>query len=249
MRAGVTLAVGLAVALPGCNDEDDEGSEAPEQVATAPRAQEKPSGQQASGYEGSNKGTGSPGERAGEGADDGSGPAASIPDKALGTYEIDPVHSSFVFRGGHFGLSYVYGLFNEVNGTIELEKKTGESSVDIEVAADSLFSGSRQRDKDLKGPDFLNVSQFPKITFESTKVEKTGDGFRVSGKLGLHGKTKNVAVMMKRVGSGKMPMDESYRTGFHGTFEIKRSNFGMDYMIDGIGDKVRLTAAIEAIKQ
>jgi polyisoprenoid-binding protein YceI len=230
-----------ALVLGGCED-GKEPSE-PNPVQAAPKAA-TPS--QKSGTKGSNEAEGNEGEaRTGTGEQT----AAAIPEKAYGKYKIDPGHSAVLFQSKHFGFSKLYGLFNDVTGTVVLKEDPSKSSVDLEVAAKSLFSGHKKRDKDLKGPDFLNVKQFPKMTFESTSVKKTSDGFLVEGKLSLHGKTKPVEVTMEHVGSGKFPMDGSYRTGFHGSFTIKRSEFGMDYMMEGIPDEVTLKPSIEAIKQ
>ena len=39
------------------------------------------------------------------------------------------------------------------------------------------------------------------------------------------------------------------RTGLEGTFTVKRSDFGMNKMLDAVGDEVTLTVSIEAVKQ
>ncbi|MFW6067310.1 MAG: YceI family protein [Myxococcota bacterium] len=177
------------------------------------------------------------------------GPRADIPDEAYGKYEIDPVHSSFVFAGKHFDVSYTYGMFSDVKGRFELAEEPSESSIEIEVAADSLFSGDKKRDDDLEGPDFLNVKQFPKITFESTKVTPTEDGFEVAGNLTLRGQTKPATVKMTHVGSGEVPMDDSYRTGFRGDLSIDRHEFGITAMPPVVGSDIELIASIEGIKK
>lgn len=176
-------------------------------------------------------------------------PPAAIPEEAYGSYEIDPVHSSFIFAGKHFDVSYTYGMFNQVEGTFELAEEASESSVKITVDTDSLFTADKKRDDDLKGPDFLHVKQFPTITFESTEVKKSPEGYDVTGDLTLRGETKPVTVTMEHVGSGEVPMDDSYRTGFRGELSVDRHEFGITAMPPVVGEEIELIASIEGIKE
>jgi len=225
------LATGLVtgLALLGCEEE---------QPAAEPTTADTPSEQPATGAE-------APEVEETEEAS----PAISLPSEAYGTYEIDPVHSSVVFRGDHFGLGYVYGLFNDVQGTFELKEDPTQSSVRLEIAAASLFTGNQQRDQHLKSPDFLNADQFPKIVFESTSITRTNEGFEVSGDLTLRGTTKPATIRMSHVGSGPFQMDDSYRTGFHGEVSIDRMEYEVDHFEDAMAPEVQLIAAIEGVQQ
>jgi len=62
------------------------------------------------------------------------------------------------------------------------------------------------------------------------------------------GVTKPMTVSATRVGSGKDPWG-GFRTGFTTEFTIKRSEFGMDYLMSGLGDEVHITVSIEGIRQ
>jgi polyisoprenoid-binding protein YceI len=51
-----------------------------------------------------------------------------------------------------------------------------------------------------------------------------------------------------KTGEGKDPWG-GYRIGFETAYVIKRSDFGMTHMLGGVvGDKVRMTVSIEAIR-
>ena len=68
-----------------------------------------------------------------------------------------------------------------------------QSSFDISVDVDSIDTRNANRDKDLKGPDFFDVKQFPAMKFKSTSVKKTGDNtMDVTGDLTLKGVTKSI---------------------------------------------------------
>jgi polyisoprenoid-binding protein YceI len=117
----------------------------------------------------------------------------------------------------------------------------------IEIDAASINTGNKKRDDHLKGPDFFNVKQFPKLTFKSTKVEKKGDAYSVTGDLTIHGVTKSVTVDVKKTGMGKDPWGNE-RIGFTTNFTIKRSDYGITHMANGLSDEVQLMLSAEAIK-
>ncbi|MEM9493214.1 MAG: YceI family protein, partial [Myxococcota bacterium] len=129
--------------------------------------------------------------------------AASLAD-AAGDYSVDGVHSSVLFRAKHFGVAYLYGRFNKVEGTVKVDADPAKSEVQVKIATDSIFSGNKKRDDHLKGPDFLNTAQFPDLTFKSTAIkaaDKPGM-YEVAGELGLHGQTKPVTAMVEHTGAG-----------------------------------------------
>jgi polyisoprenoid-binding protein YceI len=177
-------------------------------------------------------------------------PAAAPPAAAATTWEIDPVHSAVLFRCKHLNTSWAYGRFNDVQGTITLDAEKPEASkVAVQVKTDSVDTNSKQRDDHLRGPDFFDVKQFPTATFESTAVKKTGaTTFHVTGKLSLHGVTKEVALDMEQVGSSE-DKRMGKRAGFAGTLTIQRSQFGIKYMPDGLGEDVALTLSFEVVQK
>jgi polyisoprenoid-binding protein YceI len=123
---------------------------------------------------------------------------------AADTFKVDPVHSFVLFSVQHFGVSNSYGRFNDVSGTVVFDKDNpSKSSVELSVAVESLDTHNSIRDQSLKSPDYFNAKQFPTITFKSTKVEGSGDTFKVSGDFTVHGVTKPLTVDFKKVGEGK----------------------------------------------
>ncbi len=162
------------------------------------------------------------------------------------TYKVDGVHSSVVFRVKHMNVSYFYGRFNEVSGRFTFDdSEPANSSFEITVKTKSIDTRSKKREKHLKSPDFFHVKQFPTIEFKSTAVKKTGDDtFEVTGDLTLHGETRPITVTVERVGVGPGRRGGSI-AGFETVFNIKRSDFGMNFMVGPLGDDVRLMVGIE----
>jgi polyisoprenoid-binding protein YceI len=170
----------------------------------------------------------------------------ALPSKAADTYKVDPVHSTVIFRIKHMNVSYFNGRFDEISGTITLnEQSPAESALDLKLTATSVDTADPKRDQHIKGPDFLNVKQFPAITFKSKQISKNSSGsYDVTGDLTLHGVTKPITVKLEQTGQGRGP--RGYVAGFETTFTVKRSDFGMSNMLEMLGDEVRMTVDIEA---
>ena len=94
---------------------------------------------------------------------------------AATTWAIDPAHSVVELAVKHMMFSTVKGRFANVAGTIVLdEANLGASSVTAEIDAASIDTGEPQRDGHLRSADFLDVDNFPTITFRSTGVVPQG---------------------------------------------------------------------------
>ena len=83
-------------------------------------------------------------------------------------YAIDNSHTSVIFSISHLGFSYCYGRFNKVEGTFSLDAAKPEASMfDVTIDTNSVDTNDKKRDQHLRGPDFFDGKQFPKITFKS----------------------------------------------------------------------------------
>ena len=168
---------------------------------------------------------------------------------AADKYEIDTAHSMIIFRAKHAGVSYNYGRFNEFTGKLKIDEDVSKSEVEFEVKAKSIDTGNEKRDQHLRSSDFFSAKQFPVITFKSSKVKaKEGeeDVLEVTGDLELHGVKKSITVDVEITGRGQGQKGESL-IGFESTFTIKRSEFGMTFMVGPVSDDIRLTVSIEAV--
>jgi polyisoprenoid-binding protein YceI len=165
------------------------------------------------------------------------------------TYQIDPVHSSLLFRVKHMDTAYVYGMFTSMKGTVVVdEANPARSSINIEVDANSVYTHNEQRDNHLRSPDFFNTRQFPTITFKSTQVRRiNANTVQVRGDLTIRGVTRPITANVTLTGKGKNPQGKDI-IGFETTFTIRRSEFGIRYGLPGLGDEVQVTLSIEAAR-
>ncbi len=179
-----------------------------------------------------------------------SGSIQSVQAQAV-TYRVDPVHTFVIFRVKHLNTGFAYGRFNTISGTIVVdEKNPANSSVEIEIDANSVDTGNSQRDDHLRSPDFFNARQFPKITFKSKRVRKiNATTVEVQGDLTIRGVTRPLTARVTFTGKGRNQRGQEI-IGFETTFTIRRSEFNINYGIDrGLADEVRVTFSVEGIRQ
>ncbi len=163
------------------------------------------------------------------------------------TYKIDGGHSAVLFKVKHMGAAWFYGRFDQVSGTLVVdEEDPSNSSAKVEIAVESVNSNSEKRDQHLKSPDFFDAKQFPELSFESKSVRRDGGTWKMQGILDFHGVRKEIALEFEKTGAGP-GRGGSQLIGFHSTFTVKRSDFGMDYMSDGLGDEVELIVSLEGV--
>jgi polyisoprenoid-binding protein YceI len=148
--------------------------------------------------------------------------------------------SSLTFTVRHF-LTKVSGQFHELNGTIQFDPAHPErSGVNASIVLASVDTGNQDRDAHLRAPDFFDVRRFPEAEFRSTAVRPTGgDRAQVTGRLRLHGVTREVTLQVRLEGA------PSGRPSWAATATIKRSDFGLRWngLIEhsgAVGDEVEI---------
>src|SRR5690606_27665942 len=95
----------------------------------------------------------------------------------------------------------------------------------------------------LRSPDFFNTKQFPAITFKSTQIVASDQGWNVTGDLSLHGVTKTVTIPLEKVG------EKDDLIGFASEFKLTRQDFEINGFEGMIGDEVHLMVSFEGGKK
>ncbi len=182
-------------------------------------------------------------------------PAALTEGEAC-TYNFDRAHTFIGFRIKHMGLIDVPGYFRDFTGTITYDpKEPSRSSVNFTAKVASVDTGVDGRDKHLRSADFFEVEKHPDMTFKSTKVEKSGDSWIVTGDLTLKDVTRSVALPFKITGFLPGNQRSGPRMGVTAETVINRRDFGVTYggnvpgtEIPTIANDVKVWLQIEAIK-
>lgn len=176
--------------------------------------------------------------------------AFSISAHAAETYKLDPELTSIVFRAKYIDVTYAYGRFNGPTGSFIFDDSSPANNfIEIQLTAKDIDTAVEKRDKHLRSPDFFNAGEYPIVSFKSTSVKKIAkDTYEVSGTLTLLGNTRPLSVKVQETGSGKDPWG-NFRRGFETSFTIKRSEFGMNFMLAGVSDEVAITVSVGGIRQ
>jgi polyisoprenoid-binding protein YceI len=169
------------------------------------------------------------------------------------TWEIDPSHSSAEFAVRHMMVTTVKGHVSSVEGTINLdEADLTHSSVTVSLDAASIDTGEPKRDGHLRAGDFLDVGQFPRIKFTSTRIEPDRDGYRIVGNLTIRDVTRQMGLAAAFEGRQRDPWGGE-RAGFTAHGVIDRRDFGLTWNqpLPGagllLGNDVRISIELEAV--
>ncbi|UTW44827.1 YceI family protein [bacterium SCSIO 12696] len=165
-------------------------------------------------------------------------------------FDIKGAHAFIQFQIKHLGFSWLSGRFNKFDGNFSYDPDNpSASTVNVEIDVASIDSMHAERDKHLRGKKYLNVDEYPKATFKSTSFTDKGDGkAELKGNLTLRGVSKEIAIDVEHIGSGKSPWGSAHHAGFRGTVALKLEDFGMRSMGPG-AEHVYMTLDVEGISK
>jgi len=127
-------------------------------------------------------------------------------------------------------VSKVRGRFAKFSGSVALdENDLTRSVVEATIDASSIDTGTAQRDDHLRSADFFDAAKYPEMSFKSTKIEKSKDGYVVTGDLTIKDKTRAISIPFKHYGPIKLTVgDMSTRVGVVAEpITLKRSDFAV----------------------
>lgn len=171
------------------------------------------------------------------------------------TWAIDKTHSNVDFQVKHLMISTVRGHFRDFDATLYIDEDQPENSrVTASIDVASIDTNAQDRDAHLRSDDFFNSDDYPKITFESTKVERLdGEEFRVTGDLTIRDVTKTVVLDGEYHGRIEDPWGNE-RVAFEANTQISREEFNVRWnqaIETGgvvVGDRVKIHLYIEAVR-
>ncbi|MDQ6954466.1 MAG: YceI family protein [Mariprofundaceae bacterium] len=166
--------------------------------------------------------------------------------------DIKDQHAFIQFKVKHLGYSWLLGEFRTFDGTFSYDEKNPErNKVSVTIKADSIDTNHAERNKHLRSPDFFDVKKYPSITFISTSYEDKGKGKGViHGTLTMRGVSKDVAISVTQIGTGKDPWG-GYRRGFEGHTTLYLSDYHMPFTpkLGPLAENVELFLSIEGVRQ
>lgn len=172
------------------------------------------------------------------------------------SWQIDSAHSHIQFSVRHMMISTVRGEFHDFNGTIDFDEENPENTtVHVEIDANSIDTRTEDRDNHLRSEDFLHVEEYPTITFDSKRVELQDEkNARLVGDLTIRGETREVTLDVEHQGVAKSPWGQVV-AGFRASTSFNRKDWGLQWnqaLETGgvlVGDKVKVDIEVELIKE
>jgi polyisoprenoid-binding protein YceI len=175
--------------------------------------------------------------------------AFALPAAAADSYSVDPAHTYPNFEINHLGFSTMHGRFGATHGKVMLDQAAKSGSIDITIDASSIDTGHAKRDAHLKSEEFFNVAKFPTLTYKATKLRFNGEKLSgADGELTMLGVKKPANLEVTAFNCGPHPMNKKPMCGANATTTIKRSEFGLSTYVPAVGDEVKITIEIEAMK-
>jgi polyisoprenoid-binding protein YceI len=137
----------------------------------------------------------------------------------------------------------IAGTFNKWNATLTFKSRDATSAtLDVEIQAASVDTGSSLKDSKLRSDDFFDVQNNPLIKFKSTRIVQTGTNtFEMDGNFTIRGVTKpeklTFSVSGRGTGSGAIK----------GTMAFDRKAYGMNSGIPfiRIANRVEVTVNLK----
>ena len=180
----------------------------------------------------------------------------------MAKWTFEPGHTAAEFCVRHMMVTYVRGHLKNVHGTLEFDPENPRpASVELIIDARGIWTGEPDRDNHLKSADFLDVEDYPEITFAGREVEVRGShDYTLTGDLTIRGISRQVKLDVCYLGQWRTPWWEDgvdkgpkIRAGFVATTQINRHDFGVSWnaTLDRggivVGDEVDITIDAEAI--
>ncbi len=169
---------------------------------------------------------------------------------------MDPAHSEITFKVRHMMITNVTGTFEHSTGMMHTDAPDftdAEISFDAEVQ--SVNTRNAQRDEHLRTNEFFDAANHPKLTFASTRFEKTGDkDYVLHGDITIRGVKKSIQMAAQYRGMVVDPWG-LIRVGFEMQGAVNRMEFGLQWqntIEDGalvLSEEVKIQINVQMIKQ
>jgi polyisoprenoid-binding protein YceI len=175
------------------------------------------------------------------------------PVPAAGAWAVDTSHSTVEFVARHLMVTKVRGRFSDYSVDLTIGDRPEDSAVAVTIQTASISTGDEGRDGHLTSADFLDVGEYPTLTFVSRSVSADGDDWDVEGDLTVRGVTKPVTLKVEFAGVSEDPWGNT-KAGFSAQTEIDREDFGLTWnqpLAGGgvlVSKKVKIELDLQAVR-
>jgi polyisoprenoid-binding protein YceI len=167
----------------------------------------------------------------------------------VGTWKLDPTHSSASFAVKHMVVATFRGRFEQFDATLT-----------VDADAHGQFSGTvdagsiRVKDENLQAhlgsPDFFDIERYPQLSFTSKEIRRSGDELIVDGELTIKDQTHPVEAR-GTITDPHETLGGAVKIGVTLETIIDRTQFGLNWNAPlpkggfAVADDVKLTVELE----
>ena len=157
----------------------------------------------------------------------------------------DPTSSEISFDID--GLKDTKGFFKDFDIVFKVsDNDPKQAKIKVSINVNSINTDNDIRDEELMGSDFFNTEKYPLIEFYSKGIKKIDDKYTSKGMINMMGESKDLAFTFEHKGITNNNKGVKVAI-FEGTFEIDRTNFGMEHVVS-VGDNVTINFYCELIE-
>jgi polyisoprenoid-binding protein YceI len=141
--------------------------------------------------------------------------------------QAEPNHSTIGFSVPiAAGMTRVTGKFTRFEASVLYDvDDPSRWTLEASIEAASVDTGIDERDEDLRGPDFFDTENHPRILFESDAIQRRGDEFVARGTLTIRGVAREIELPF-RVTAVDWE-DEAPLLGLAAELSLNRTDFGV----------------------
>ncbi len=159
-----------------------------------------------------------------------------------GDYQLDPNHSTILFKVDHMGFSKYVGRFNKFDASLFLDPVNIENSrLEAIVDMTSVDVNNKKFERALKGRFWFNTEAYPQGIFKTLSARKIDENHVIFlGELTFLGVPQQIELLVSVNGAANNLLTGKYTLGFSASTQFSRSVFGLDKYVPAIGDEVEL---------
>jgi polyisoprenoid-binding protein YceI len=172
----------------------------------------------------------------------------------MSTWTLDPAHSQIEFSVKHMMITTVRGQFRKFAVDVDFDEAHPErSTVVAHIDSSSIDTGMEARDAHLRSADFFETEKYPELTFHSSRIESSRDGYTILGDLTIRGETRPVTLDAE-IGGVVPNMQGGRRAGFNATTKISRKAWGLTWnqVLEAgglaVGDEIKISIDLAVLQ-
>jgi polyisoprenoid-binding protein YceI len=170
----------------------------------------------------------------------------------VGTWTLDPTHSSASFAVKHMAVSTFRGRFENFDANLTVSEN-GAAELVGTVRADSILVKDENLQAHLGAPDFFDTERYPELRFVSKSLRRDGEELIADGELTIKDQTHPVEAR-GTITDPTETLGGAVKIGLTLETIIDRTEFGLNWNAPlpkgglAVANEVKLTVELELVE-